>query len=167
MWLHWVLVAACRIFSCSMQTPSCSMWDLVPRDWARASCVIKRVRGPAACCSKANEEARLVGKETFILDAGKPTWEGSQDACPKVDLLYYQSVGKSFYKLREGVTWRNSTVNSDSNLEIGLQLSDLCHLECFKYSLSLVPRSVCFHFLRPILGIMAADAMDTIWSSCS
>ena len=26
-WLHWVLVATCEIFSCSMQTLSCSMWE--------------------------------------------------------------------------------------------------------------------------------------------
>ena len=26
-WLHWVLVAAFRIFSCRMQTLSCGMWD--------------------------------------------------------------------------------------------------------------------------------------------
>ena len=29
-WLYWVLVAACRIFSCSMLTLSWGMWDLVP-----------------------------------------------------------------------------------------------------------------------------------------
>ena len=29
-WLHWVLVAACGIFSFSMRTLSCIMWDLVP-----------------------------------------------------------------------------------------------------------------------------------------
>ena len=29
-WLHWVLVAACGIFSCGTQTLSCGMWDLVP-----------------------------------------------------------------------------------------------------------------------------------------
>ena len=29
-WLCWVLVAACRIFSCGLWTPVCSMWDLVP-----------------------------------------------------------------------------------------------------------------------------------------
>ena len=29
-WLRWVLVATCRIFSCSMRTLSCSMWDLIP-----------------------------------------------------------------------------------------------------------------------------------------
>ena len=30
-WLHQVLVAVCRIFSCSMQTLSWGMWDLIPR----------------------------------------------------------------------------------------------------------------------------------------
>ena len=29
-WLHWILVAVCGIFSCSMQTLSCKIWDLVP-----------------------------------------------------------------------------------------------------------------------------------------
>ena len=29
-WLHWVLVPARRIFSCSLQTPGCGMWDLDP-----------------------------------------------------------------------------------------------------------------------------------------
>ena len=29
-WLHWILVAACRIFSCSIWTLSCGVWDLVP-----------------------------------------------------------------------------------------------------------------------------------------
>ena len=29
-WLHWVLVMACAIFSCVMQILSCSLWDLVP-----------------------------------------------------------------------------------------------------------------------------------------
>ena len=29
-WLHLVLVAACRIFSWGMQTLRCGMWDLVP-----------------------------------------------------------------------------------------------------------------------------------------
>ena len=29
-WLYWFLIAACRIFSCTMQTLSCNMWDLVP-----------------------------------------------------------------------------------------------------------------------------------------
>ena len=29
-WLLWVLVAACGIFSCGTQTLSCSMWDVFP-----------------------------------------------------------------------------------------------------------------------------------------
>ena len=30
LWLCWVLVVACKIFSCGMWTLSCGMWDLVP-----------------------------------------------------------------------------------------------------------------------------------------
>ena len=30
-WLCWVLVVACGIFSCSILTFSCSMWDIVPQ----------------------------------------------------------------------------------------------------------------------------------------
>lgn len=30
LWLLWVSVAACRIFSCDVQTLSGGMWDLVP-----------------------------------------------------------------------------------------------------------------------------------------
>ena len=29
-WLHRISFAACGIFSCSVQTLSCDMWDLVP-----------------------------------------------------------------------------------------------------------------------------------------
>ena len=30
-WLHWVLLEACRIFSGGKRILNCSMWDLVPR----------------------------------------------------------------------------------------------------------------------------------------
>lgn len=30
-WLCWVPVVASRIFSCSIRTPSCGMWDTVPQ----------------------------------------------------------------------------------------------------------------------------------------
>ena len=41
---------------------------------------------------------------------------------------------------------RNSTVSSDSHLEIGHRWSDQRHLGCFKYSYSSVP--VYLHFLE-------------------
>ena len=47
---------------------------------------------------------------------------GGGDVClSRGQLLatYIQQVGKSFYRLREGATCRNSTVSSDSHLEIG------------------------------------------------
>ena len=40
-WLRWVLVVACRIFSCGMQTLSYSMWDVssLTRDTTRVPCI--------------------------------------------------------------------------------------------------------------------------------
>ena len=78
-----------------------------------------------------------------------------------------QLMSYSFYRWREGATCRNSTVSSDSHLQTGPQWSDQHHLDCFKYSYSSVPESVCFHFSRSVLGIVAAYVMGTIWSSCS
>ena len=61
-WLHWVLIAACRIFSCrtwhlfscsiwtlscDMQILSCRMWDLVP--WAGNKVPRDQVRMRAPC----------------------------------------------------------------------------------------------------------------------
>ena len=50
------------------------------------------------------------------------------------DSLLLQPVDKSFYRLREGATCKNSIVNSDGHLEVSLRWSDLCRLDCFKYS---------------------------------
>jgi len=67
---------------------------------------------------------------------------------------------------REAGACRNCTVWSDSHHEIGDQWSDQYHLDCLKYSLSLVFRSVPIS-LRPSLRTVAADVMATVWSSCS
>ena len=45
-----------------------------------------------------------------------------------------QSGIKSIYRQREGVTCRNSTVSSESHLEIGHWWSNQCHLDGFKYN---------------------------------
>ena len=76
-------------------------------------------------------------------------------------------VGKSFCRWREGATCRNSTVNSGSHLETGPQQSDQCPHDGFRYSLSSVLGSVCFHFLRPVLRIVAASVKAAVRSSCS
>ena len=86
--------------------------------------------------------------EFFITSA---TWEAPGG---KESLLYFgcwQPVGKGIHRSKGqfptppptggqellqaegGATCRNSTVSSDSHLEIG-QWSDQCHLDCFKYS---------------------------------
>ena len=71
-----------------------------------------------------------------------------------------QSGGKSFYRPREGVTYRNSTVSSD----VILKLVILIVLSTFNLQFQgwFVPI-----YLRPILGIVAAYMMATVWSSCS
>ena len=51
-WLHWVL-SACRIFSSSMGTLNCSMWNLVPRlptfeVWSLSHWTTREV--PVLCC---------------------------------------------------------------------------------------------------------------------
>ena len=66
----------------------------------------------AAHHSKANKEAGLVKRKVcFILDPGNG-WKA--DACPKAyppsPLPHWQPMGKSFYRLRNGVTCRHSTV---------------------------------------------------------
>ena len=44
---------------------------------------------------------------------------GGAGPCPKADSSPAPAAGKSFYSLREGITYRNSTGRSDSHLEIG------------------------------------------------
>ena len=72
--------------------------------------------------------------------------------CPPPHLQPQQSGVKSFYRLREGTTCRNSMVGSNSHLETGYQWPHQGHLDGFKYSYSLVPGSVCFHFFEANSG---------------
>ena len=62
---------------------------------------------------------RQVGGKESLLYFG--CWQpvGRADSYPKADSPHWQSVGKSFYRQRVGATCRNSTVSSDSHLEIG------------------------------------------------
>ena len=50
-----------------------------------------------------------------------------------------QSQNESFYRQREGATCRNSTVSSDSHLEIGHLWSDQHHLAEVQFIFSLLP----------------------------
>ena len=58
-------------------------------------------------------------------------WEG-WTSVQRLTLPNWQSVGKNFYRQRDGVACRNSTVSSDSHLQIGHGWSDQSHLDCFK-----------------------------------
>ena len=82
------------------------------------------------------------------------------EACPKASSPISQSVGKKFYRGREGATCRNSSVSSDRLLEVGHPWSDQHHLGCLG--------SVCFHFLRPVVQIVELMSwLQSGWSSCS
>ena len=131
---------------------------------------------PAACHWKAIKEARLAkSKVCFILDASNGEGGGAADAYLKPNSSHPPTappphlIGapdwlltirrQSFYRQREGATCRNSTVSSDSHLEIGHRWSDQGHLDCFRYSYSSLPVMVVFISLRPILRIVVAYVM--------
>ena len=72
---------------------------------------------------------------------------GRVDACAKTDSPHYNR-GQELLQTEGGPTCKNSTISSDNHLEIGHRWSDQHHLECFKYSQSAVPESICSHFLE-------------------
>ena len=105
---------------------------------------------------------------SFILisDTGKPRGRGKERwtlVQRSTSSHPQQSMGKSVYRLRERATCRNSTVSSDSHLEI-----DLHGLDCtvnLQFQGQFVPIS-----LRPVLGIVAACiiAEDCLsWGVCA
>ena len=72
-------------------------------------------------------------KVCFILGAG--TW-GREGGLLSSGRLPLTDSRQELFRWREAVTCRNSTVSSDSHLEVGHQQSDQCHQDCFRYSLS-------------------------------
>ena len=86
-------------------------------------------------------------KVCFILDAG-----GKVITCPKSNCHPHPTPcddqGARALTDSEGATCRNSTVNSDSHLQIADWWSDQHQLDCFRYSQSSVPELVCSHFLE-------------------
>ena len=77
-----------------------------------------KCRGLAACCSKDSKEARLVERKVFCISE-PANWQGGQTSIQRLTPHPRQSVGKSFYRCKEGATCRNNTVSSDSHLEVG------------------------------------------------
>ena len=71
-WLCWTLVAACRIFSCGMQTLSCGMWDLVP--WSGSE------PGPPALGAQSlsnwttREVPKYFKRNSFFLNSRSQEW---------------------------------------------------------------------------------------------
>ena len=65
-----------------------------------------------------------------------PLVGGAGNTCPKAISPPTTSgqLGKSFSRQVEGAMDINSTVSSDSHLEIGPEWSDQRHSDCFKYN---------------------------------
>ena len=123
--------------------------------------------GPVSHCSKDNKEARLVERKVcFILDASN-RGRGRVDTCPKADSPTLLTIsGQECSRTEGGTPHRNNTVSSDCHLVIGPQRSEQHHPDCLKYvnlqfQGRLVPTS-----LRPVLGIVAAYVIATLWSLC-
>ena len=92
----------------------------------------------AAHRSKANKQASLVERKVcFISNAGSWGRGRVADICPKADSPPPgNQLGKSSYRQSVGgrAICRNSTVISDSHLQIGHQWSDQRHLGCSRCS---------------------------------
>ena len=122
----------------------------------------------AACHSKASKEARLVERKVYF---GCQQWgsgsegEGGENSSPQANSAPPPTVSEQELFLRKGDTCRNSTVISDSHLEISHRWSDQCHLGCFEHSYSSVPGSICFCFLEANSPNVAAYVMAAVWSS--
>ena len=96
--------------------------------------------GPAARRSKANKETRLVERKVcFILEAGSQGGRRTPVQRPAIG-------GKSFYRRRERAETAQAALTGI--LKLVMQWSDQWHLDCFKYSESLVPESVFSHFFE-------------------
>ena len=114
-------------------------------------------------------------KVCFILDVSNRGRGGGKDGCLSKGWLTHTHThththtirGRELYRWREGAPSRNSTVSSDSRLEIGHQWSDSVIL------IVLGTVNLQFHgwfvpiSLRPVLRTVATYVMATVWSSCS
>ena len=71
------------------------------------------------------------------MDGREGEGRGKMTACTRSDSPPPLTIGgKRFYRLKEKVTYRYSTVSSESQLEIGHWWSDHYHFDCFSYSSS-------------------------------
>ena len=71
---------------------------------------------------------------------------GKEDSCPKAGSPPLTIGGKSFYRRRERAETAQAALTGI--LKLVMQWSDQWHLDCFKYSESLVPESVFSHFFE-------------------
>ena len=129
--------------------------------------------GPAARCSKGNEEARLVERKVcFISDASIWCGEGgrhlSKGRLRHTPPHSRQAEGESFYQ-HSGGQLHVETAQSSLTVIFKLVLSGLTSIILIvlgtvnlQFQSPFVPVS-----LQSVLGTVAAHVLGTVWSSCS
>ena len=123
--------------------------------------------GPAAPHSKASKQARLVERKGCFISGASSWWGRVVNICPKADSPHDKQGVRASIDRVEGVTCRNSTVISNRRLQLvisGLTSVILVVLGTVNLQFwgALVPVS-----LQSVLGIVAAQVLGTVWSSCS
>ena len=105
--------------------------------------------------SKANEEARLVEKKVcFISEASNQGWGQTpvvQSQTYFTDNQWARAFKGAFQGWiggRRGLYAETALSALTVILNSVIQWSDQHHLDCFEYSQSLVPRSICSHFFE-------------------
>ena len=172
MHVYWYLHLRFNLLACPAQKPTeqCIVtldgWTKSGVDGNQSYC--NRKWGPAACHSETSKEASLVERKVcFILDAGNggggEGGRGRVDTCRKADSPRHNQGARAFIGWGRGL----HVETTQSALTVILKLVMRHHLDCFKYSSSSVSGSVSSHSLRPVLGIVAAYLIATVWSSCS
>ena len=123
--------------------------------------------GLAAHRSKASKQARLVERKVCYISSASNWWGRVVNICPKADSPHDKQGVRASIDRVEGVTCRNSIVISNRHLQLvisGLTSIILVFLGTvnLQFRGALVPVS-----LQSVLGIVAAQVLGTVWSSCS
>ena len=131
--------------------------------------LLKSMWDMAACCLKANKQARLVeSKVCFFSDSGN--WQGGWwTSVQRPTAPTGNHWGKSFYRQKWGVRavyaeQHSHLWQSSSNWH---WWSDQHHAGCFRYSYLQFQDPFMSISLRPVVRIVAAYVMAKLWSSCS
>ena len=121
------------------------------------------------CCLKANNEAKFVERKVcFILEASNQ-W-GRVDFCPMVNSPWLATSGQELLQMERGGLFTEIVQSALTViLKLVMQWSDQCHLDCLKYSSSLIPGSIFSNFFEASL-LNCGSLMSWLqsgWFSCS